>query len=367
MPLKILHTADIHLGARVRFLGKKAYEQQQRINSALDSIVQTAIQREVHLVLIAGDIFDYVNPTAEQNSSFRTMLKQLADREIYTALIHGNHDYLKADSQPWGFSNSFIHEFTKDTVWDIPQLDTTVFGLSVTSPTDTQKPLKEVSFKTDSLFSVGLFHGSVDFGKNNTKSSHVLFSSDDIDATDVDYIALGDWHGMLDVSGKAVSAWYSGSPEIVSNNQENAGNMLVVTIEDDHTTSVVPVKTSKTKLVIQTVDITTATSLDAIIDKITQYDQNTLLYVKLIGLAQFAFSTLDIQRVLEENCFGAIVKDNSTLTFDEKVLDSHKENLLLTEFVKQVDANKSASEEIKTMAKQLGMKLLLEGDSIREL
>ena len=37
-------------------------------------------------------------------------------------------------------------------------------------------------------------------------------TDDDIAATDADYVALGHWHTLTDVSAGGVPAWYAGSP-----------------------------------------------------------------------------------------------------------------------------------------------------------
>ena len=56
--LRIIHTADVHLGARHDDLGEQAAAQRERQFAAFAATVDLAIAEQVDLVLIAGDLFD---------------------------------------------------------------------------------------------------------------------------------------------------------------------------------------------------------------------------------------------------------------------------------------------------------------------
>ena len=56
--LRIVHTADVHLGARHDDLGEQASAQRERQFAAFKATVDLAIAEKVDLVLIAGDLFD---------------------------------------------------------------------------------------------------------------------------------------------------------------------------------------------------------------------------------------------------------------------------------------------------------------------
>ena len=58
MPLKILHTADVHLGAKFLGLGRKGEYQRTQLLQAFDDTVNLAIRERVNMMLIAGDLFD---------------------------------------------------------------------------------------------------------------------------------------------------------------------------------------------------------------------------------------------------------------------------------------------------------------------
>ncbi|MFC4871256.1 metallophosphoesterase family protein [Negadavirga shengliensis] len=88
MHIKILHTADWHLGKKLQEFSR--IEEQQEV---IDEIVQIAEREDVDLVLLAGDIFDTFNPSHEAIELLYKALKRLSNggkRPIVA--ISGNHD-----------------------------------------------------------------------------------------------------------------------------------------------------------------------------------------------------------------------------------------------------------------------------------
>ncbi len=86
--MKILHTADWHLGKRL--LDFHRLSEQKEV---LNEIVTIAEREAVDLVLIAGDLFDTFNPVPNAEDLLYETLKRLADggRRAVVA-IAGNHD-----------------------------------------------------------------------------------------------------------------------------------------------------------------------------------------------------------------------------------------------------------------------------------
>jgi len=86
--MKILHTADWHLGKRLERFSR--LEEQKEV---LEEIVLIADEQQVDLVIIAGDLFDTYNPSSEAVEVFYRTLKRLSNggkRAIIA--IAGNHD-----------------------------------------------------------------------------------------------------------------------------------------------------------------------------------------------------------------------------------------------------------------------------------
>lgn len=86
--MKILHTADWHLGKRL--LEFSRLEEQKLV---LEEIIQIADREKVDLVLLAGDIFDTFNPNHEAVELLYKTLKKLSkDGQRPVIAISGNHD-----------------------------------------------------------------------------------------------------------------------------------------------------------------------------------------------------------------------------------------------------------------------------------
>ncbi|MFM7628859.1 MAG: exonuclease SbcCD subunit D [Algoriphagus sp.] len=86
--LKILHTADWHLGKRLQEFSR--LEEQKEV---LDEICSIADQEEIDLVLLAGDIFDTFNPAHEAVELLYKTLRRLSKNGTRPIIaISGNHD-----------------------------------------------------------------------------------------------------------------------------------------------------------------------------------------------------------------------------------------------------------------------------------
>jgi exonuclease SbcD len=85
--LKVLHTSDWHVGKVLK--GRDRYDEHVAV---LGSIVATARDEDVDVVLVAGDLFETSAPTAKsQGLVMRTLLALAADgRQV--VVIAGNHD-----------------------------------------------------------------------------------------------------------------------------------------------------------------------------------------------------------------------------------------------------------------------------------
>ena len=86
--MKILHTADWHLGKRLDRFSR--LEEQILV---MDEIVQIADEQNVDMVLVAGDLFDNFNPSVEAIELFYKTLKRLSQNGKRPVIaISGNHD-----------------------------------------------------------------------------------------------------------------------------------------------------------------------------------------------------------------------------------------------------------------------------------
>ena len=86
--MKILHTADWHLGKLLE--GRSRLEEQKIV---MEQLVAMADERQADMVCVAGDIFDNGHPSAGAEALLYQTLKDLSNGgERLVVLIAGNHD-----------------------------------------------------------------------------------------------------------------------------------------------------------------------------------------------------------------------------------------------------------------------------------
>ncbi len=85
--MKILHTADLHLGKK---LGKASRLDEQR--DVLREIAEISDKQAIDVILIAGDIFDATVPPSEAERVFYRGILTLAERGRAVIALAGNHD-----------------------------------------------------------------------------------------------------------------------------------------------------------------------------------------------------------------------------------------------------------------------------------
>lgn len=89
MSLKIIHTADWHLGQT--FFG---YDRDAEHDAFLAWLVNTLAEQQADVLLIAGDVFDVANPSAAAQRRFFHFLKEANRRNphLQIVVVAGNHD-----------------------------------------------------------------------------------------------------------------------------------------------------------------------------------------------------------------------------------------------------------------------------------
>lgn len=88
-PMKILHTADWHLGQRLKNLLRDEEHQ-----AFFEWLFQTINDEGVELLIVAGDIFDIMNPPNSSRSLYYQFLARLNTSTScrHVVIIGGNHD-----------------------------------------------------------------------------------------------------------------------------------------------------------------------------------------------------------------------------------------------------------------------------------
>ena len=85
--MRVLHTGDWHVGRSLRGRDRTA-----EIGRALDEILSIVRSEGVHLILVAGDVFDSPNPSAEAEAVVYDFFRRTGELGVPSVIIAGNHD-----------------------------------------------------------------------------------------------------------------------------------------------------------------------------------------------------------------------------------------------------------------------------------
>jgi exonuclease SbcD len=241
--LRLLHTADVHLGARHADLGDQAAAQRERQFAAFVASTDLAIAERVDLVLIAGDLFDSNVQPRRSVERAASQLRRLVEARIRTVLIPGTHDvYDRASiyraydlaAMSGAVGSDLVTVLDPDHVdVHLPALDVVVHGRCFATKRAPHSPLQDVAVATDkrATWHVGLLHAALAI-PDRTDGDEVVITTDEIAASHLDYLALGHWHSMLQGKAGGTVYAYSGAPEAVAMDQDGAGKVLLVNLEE---------------------------------------------------------------------------------------------------------------------------------------
>lgn len=213
--LRFLHTADWQIGRQFgRF---DADDGAMLANARLDAvrrIADLAAERAVDAVLVAGDIFD---AQTISDKLMRRTFQAISAFDGYWFLLPGNHDAALADGV-WARARAANLLTPRIVLLDRPEPFINQAGGYIILPAPlTQRQasndLTEWFDRTphqDGMLFIGMAHGSVADRLPEAAVAPNPIAPDRASRAALDYLALGDWHGCLQIDERT---WYSGTPE----------------------------------------------------------------------------------------------------------------------------------------------------------
>ncbi|HKI73803.1 MAG TPA: DNA repair exonuclease [Pseudomonadales bacterium] len=208
--LDILHTSDIHLDNQIGGPGQESSGQ-----TGLKKVVDAALAMDVDLFLLAGDLFDH-NRVGEACLEFAS--QQLARVKCPVVMVTGNHDcladysvYHRYDPRLAGDHIRFITEEAGGQV-DFHDLGLRVWGRGIVDHHPGNKPLEQVPEHELDTWYVGVTHGY--YVNRGAEMFSSLITPEEVEASGLDYLALGHVHVFSTMQhGKTIAA-YPGSPNL---------------------------------------------------------------------------------------------------------------------------------------------------------
>lgn len=208
--VKILHCADIHIGAAESSLGALAESRRAETLITFEKIINLAKEECVDILLIAGDLFN--SNTAPKTFTDRVFECFSSIPDIKIVYAAGNHDPLNAESPFKKYplpDNLFVLD-TKDCFVEFAELNTRVYGKSFKEVY--MRGVERFSLTADSDYiNLMCIHGEL---RSDLGSDYNSITSDFIKNSGMDYIALGHVHKRSDIGkiGDTYAA-YCGCPE----------------------------------------------------------------------------------------------------------------------------------------------------------
>ncbi len=358
--LRLVHTADVHLGARHTDLGDQAAAQRERQFGAFRATVDLALAEKVDLFLIAGDLFDSNTQPRRSVERVALELKRLAQARIRTVIIPGTHDVYDRASiyrandltaiAGLAPADELITVLTPETPEiDLPVLDAIVYGRVFATKKAPTSPLAGFRAATGGrTWRIGLIHGSLLIA-GRTEHDDVVFTAEEIAASGLDYLALGHWHSALEGRAGTVTYAYSGAPEPIALDQDRAGKALLVTLDAaaDGTRSVKVEQRQVGRTTFEKVDVDAATIANqpALIERLTaRADPDRVLDVRLIGVKpdELDVDTDEVERAVGPHVLKIRVRDLSVPALSGT--DIPPADTILGAFIRDTEARIVAAE-----------------------
>jgi DNA repair exonuclease SbcCD nuclease subunit len=235
--LKLLHTADWHLGRVFRSFSEEGALKLSRARlEVLDKILLTADRNAVDAVLCAGDLFDDPNPGTEWWGQVAERLRKYASGKRPVFLLPGNHDPLTADSV-WAKDHKFrsllpdnVHVVDRENFEYELANGAVLYAVPCMSRAGQRDPTESIPNRAggDERIRIGMVHGST-FDAKDWQTNFPI-DKDAVLKRGLDYLAIGDTHGFrfIPANREHPPTIYPGAPEATAFDEKEPGYVAIV-------------------------------------------------------------------------------------------------------------------------------------------
>ena len=326
--MRFIHIADLHLGSspEAEFLwGKNRAEE---IWDSFAAVIDACNEKEIDLLLIAGDLFDRPPVWADLDRAAKLFARLTATEVV---MIAGASDYITEDSPwktyPW---QSWVHMLSDKHCMNVQlgNINTSVHGCSYYAPTEGKPYLEDARPDKESEYQILLGYTGDD--------NHMPADLSELSEKGFDYIALGYEASVM----QSMHMAYAGSLEPLSVQETGKHGFILGEINEDSTTiRFVPFACReyiniKVRL---SSDITEDELEEKLTVAINQYGRDNIFTISLEGRYQ-PKEPYDRARLL---ALGNVadVKDGTMPDYNlVALLDEHKDDMIgmyLEEFLKE--------------------------------
>jgi DNA repair exonuclease SbcCD nuclease subunit len=283
---KFLHTADWQMGrAFTRFETEDGAALVEARFEAIETLAQLANEHQCDAVLVAGDVFD------AQTVSDRTIRRVFNATKAFAGpwvMLPGNHDAALAESvwtraQRLGAVPENVHLALQPGVINLEPQRLSILCAPLTQRHtygDLTDPFSGYE-SPEGFLRVGLAHGSVQGLLPDEIDSTNPIAPNRAEASRLDYLALGDWHGTKQIDERTC---YSGTPEPERFRNNEAGNALIVDVpEAGETPTVTRLPTGRYQWHQWRETLTVQSDLDQLLERLNALPESAVVDLRLEG------------------------------------------------------------------------------------
>lgn len=284
--IKLLHTADWQIGKLFgQFEPDEAALLAEARFQAVERLARLATERRADLVLVAGDVFD---AQGVADKTIHRLFHLMAGFEGPWILLPGNHDAALAESV-WTRSDRLGAVPGSVTVCLRPEpVLLEALGVAVLPAPLTQRhthaDLTEWFAAAETpagMRRIGLAHGSVQGILAEDIDSPNPIAAGRAGQARLDYLALGDWHGMKQIDART---WYSGTPETDRFRSNESGRALLVELpEPGVPPTVTPLATGQYRWHSETLALRVPSDVEPALQKISAFGPADVVQLELSG------------------------------------------------------------------------------------
>src|SRR5439155_1143289 len=286
---RFLQVSDLHLGSPLGWLPPDRRDERRRdLRAVLELAVREAIERQVHGLLVPGDLFDQEGVEAATLAFALGAFAVNGCPPVYIA--PGNHDPYSEQSHYWSERllaaramrwPAHVHIFTTPhwSARPVPGLSgVRVWGRCFTPNVESlERPLAApalagIGDRDPAGFDLALFHGSREGKCPPGQTLTAPFSDDEVGAASFAYLAVGHYHAPSRLSfqsevGAGVRLAYAGSAAAADPTETGMHGALEVRIEHGRRlpfAEIEPVELDRRRVHDLSADVSLATSAEEV-------------------------------------------------------------------------------------------------------
>ncbi len=261
--VKILHTADIHLDSPLKSLAMRNESLRETVEAAtrtaLEKIIDTAIDEEAIALLIAGDLFDGKQRSARTAVFLTRQLDRLRSSNIRVFYIKGNHDAENTLSGAIDLPGN-VHVFSgrgekvqlTDNIW--------IHGVSFTQTHAPDSLLPKFPSPVAGAVNIALLHTSLAGAAGH--DVYAPCSVNDLKDSGFDYWALGHVH-KRQIHSESPWVVMPGMPQGRDIGEAGTKSATLLQI-DDGKIDITEIPTSAAEFLSETLDVTNIDNDDSL-------------------------------------------------------------------------------------------------------